>query len=117
MNKTIHWYHRPTLSYSIAVASVEGVTSVPASQLLYNHTGFFSIFRPRDALCSRPLELIAPNSISSKSPSPPVMVNFAVDPAPFLPSGVQVKDGGNQRIPRAVVNLAGNILHVHEEYI
>jgi hypothetical protein len=45
------------------------------------------------------------------------MVNFAVDPAPFVPLGVQVEDGGNQRIPRAVVNLAGNILHAHEEYI
>jgi hypothetical protein len=45
------------------------------------------------------------------------MVNFIVDPTPFLPLGVQVEDGGNQRIPRAVVNLAGNVLHAHEEYI
>jgi hypothetical protein len=46
-----------------------------------------------------------------------VMVNFAVDLMPFLPSGVQPEDGGNQRIPRMVVNLVGNILHAHEEYI
>jgi hypothetical protein len=45
------------------------------------------------------------------------MANFTVDLAPFLPSGVQVEDGGNQRIPRVVVNLAGNVLHAHEEYI
>jgi hypothetical protein len=45
------------------------------------------------------------------------MANFAVNPVPFLPLGVQPEDGGNQRIPRAVVNLADNILHAHEEYI
>jgi hypothetical protein len=45
------------------------------------------------------------------------MANFTVDPAPFLPPGVDVEDGGNQRIPRAVVNLGGNTLHAHQEYI
>jgi hypothetical protein len=45
------------------------------------------------------------------------MANFIVDPAPFLPPGVQQEDGGNQRIPQAVVNLAGNIFHAQEEYI
>jgi hypothetical protein len=45
------------------------------------------------------------------------MASFAVHPTPFLPPGIQVEDGGNQRIPQAVVNLAGNILHAHEEYV
>jgi hypothetical protein len=45
------------------------------------------------------------------------MANFVVDPVLFLPSGVQVEDGGNERIPRAVFNLVGNVLHAHEEYI
>jgi hypothetical protein len=27
------------------------------------------------------------------------MVNFAIDPVPFLPPGVEEEDGGNQRIP------------------
>jgi hypothetical protein len=45
------------------------------------------------------------------------MVNFVVDPMPFLPPGVKAEDGGNHRIPQAVVNLAGNVLHAHHEYI
>jgi hypothetical protein len=45
------------------------------------------------------------------------MSNFVVNPTPFLPPGVQPEDVGNQRIPRAVINPAGNILHAHEEYI
>jgi hypothetical protein len=45
------------------------------------------------------------------------MANFTFNPAPFLSAGVQLEDGGNQRIPLAVVNLAGNVLHAHEEYI
>jgi hypothetical protein len=27
------------------------------------------------------------------------MVNFTIDPVPFLPPGVEEEDGGNQRIP------------------
>jgi hypothetical protein len=45
------------------------------------------------------------------------MANFAVDPAPFLPLGVEADDGGNQRIHRLVINLAGNTLHARQEYI
>jgi hypothetical protein len=45
------------------------------------------------------------------------MVNFVIDPMPFLPPGIQAEDGGNQRISRAVVNLVGNVLHAHEEYV
>jgi hypothetical protein len=45
------------------------------------------------------------------------MASFTVNPMPFLPPGVQPEDGGNQRIPWAIVNLAGNVLHAHEEYI
>jgi hypothetical protein len=45
------------------------------------------------------------------------MANFAINPTPFLHSRVKAEDGGKQRIPRAVVNLIGNVLHAHQEYI
>jgi hypothetical protein len=47
----------------------------------------------------------------------PTMANFPIDPAPFIPPTLEIEDGGNQRVPRAVVNLSGNVIHAHEEYV
>jgi hypothetical protein len=43
--------------------------------------------------------------------------NFPINLAPFIPPALQVEDGGPQRVARSFVNLASNVLHVHEQYV
>jgi hypothetical protein len=45
------------------------------------------------------------------------MMNFPIDPAPFIPQALHVEDGGPGRVPRLFANLVGNPLHAHEEYV
>jgi hypothetical protein len=44
------------------------------------------------------------------------MANFAIDPAPFIPPGMNVEDGGVHRRARRTVYIRGSILKAHEDH-
>jgi hypothetical protein len=45
------------------------------------------------------------------------MANFPVNPAPFIPAAFEVDEGGQDRVPRVTVNLSGEPIHAHEEFV
>jgi hypothetical protein len=64
-----------------------------------------------------PLEPESPRSSSTEAPSGEVtegMANFEVDPAPFIPEGMNVEDWA--RPARGRIIIAANPLRRHEEY-
>jgi hypothetical protein len=64
-----------------------------------------------------PLALESPRSSSTEAPSGEVteeMVNFEVDPAPFIPEGMNVEDWA--RPARGRIIIAANPPRRHEEY-
>lgn len=44
------------------------------------------------------------------------MANFAINLARFTPAGLQIQDGGPERLQRIDANLQGPVRRGHEEY-
>lgn len=45
------------------------------------------------------------------------MANFPVNPFPFVPDQFEIEDGGPNRVARAYVNLSGEPVRAHDEFV
>jgi hypothetical protein len=44
------------------------------------------------------------------------MVNYSVDPVPFIPPEFEIDHGGQNRIPQAFVNLSKEPIYAHDQF-
>jgi hypothetical protein len=95
-----------------------------ASGIEYQETGSYSVSPPNSRTLENPnLSLASPalesvphycNPPSQEAPPEAEMANFAVDPAPFVPEGLEVEDWARPARGRIVIN--GNPPRRHDEY-